>query len=362
MQILLQLIGTGLVLLALADIFLTVLHPRAESSVMSIPVARAVWGCFRSLASGLGKQRDSFLSYGGPIIIITIISVWVLLLLVGFALLIWPGLGTAIYAEQGKTPTDFITAVYYAGFALTTLGTGDLTPQTTNYRLLIILKSILGFSVFTLTLSYVLSVYSNLTSRNTFALSLHHRAANTADPVELLARLAANNSINTLDQDISEIAQNLISLLESNNSYPVLLFFRYRRTYYALPRIAYLAMDTATFIKSALDQQQYRSIINSSGTAELWCGGLHLLKELCHTLLPKVRTQPQEIYESIWREHYYQALERLKAEGITTIADPEAGADSYIAMRHEWSPYLAKLIKYMGYKPEQILQSKPGCF
>lgn len=358
MQVLLQITGTLLVLIALVDIYLTVLHPRGESSLLSVPTARGVWRCFRAVAQRLPIRRDRFLSHGGPTIIITIIGLWVLLLLLGFTLMVWSGLGTGIQSESEKISTDFITAFYYVGFSLSTLGTGDLTPQTPPYRLLSVLKSILGFSVFTLALSYVLSIYSNLAGRNTFALSLHHRTGNTADSAELLARLAADNNINTLSRDISEIAQNLIGLLESKNSYPVLLYFRYRQTYYALPRIAYLTLDTATLIKSALDQEQYRSIINSSGTTELWFGGLHLLEELCQTLLPEIRIQSQVGCESMWREHYYQALERLKAEGIRVVTNPELGAESYISMRHQWAPFLAKLIKYMAYESSHIFPNE----
>lgn len=354
MPVFLQAIGTVFILLALADIFLTVLHPRAESSVLSIPVARGVWWLFRGTAPRT-EHRDRFLSYSGPTIIVTIIAMWVVLLLIGFGLIVWSALGTAIQMEQGKTPTDFITAVYYVGFALTTLGTGDLAPQTAFHRLLIILKSVLGFSVLTLTLSYVTSIYSNLTSRKTFALSLHHSTADTADSAELLARLAADNNVNTLNQDISDIAQNLMQLLESNNSYPVLLYFRYRQVYYALPRVLYLTMDLATLINSALDQEKYRSITHSAGAAELWFGSQHLLEELCHTLLPRVRVPLQEAQESQWREHYYQALERLQLEGITITADPEAGVESYLSMRRQWATYLAKLIKYMAYAPDQII-------
>lgn len=131
--------------------------------MLSIPVAKVVWRLFRWLAQGPPKRRDRILSYAGPTIMVTLIGVWVLLLLLGFALIVWPGLGTGIQSEQGITPTDFATALYYAGFSLGTLGTGDLVPQTSPYRLLIVIKSLLGFSVITLVLSYVLSVGSQLT-------------------------------------------------------------------------------------------------------------------------------------------------------------------------------------------------------
>jgi len=358
MQVFLQIIGTVLACLALIDIFVTVLHPRVDNSLLSLRVARGVWWLFRAMAQKMRKGRGSFLSYAGPITIVAIISVWVLLLLLGFALIVWPELGSAIQAGQGETPTDFFTAVYYAGFSLATLGTGDLVPQTATYRMLIVLKSILGFSVFTLILSYVTSVYSKLTSRNTFALSLHHRTADTADSAELLARLAADNNIVTLHQDISQIAHDLIHLLESNNSYPVLFYFRYRQTYYTLPRILYLTIDMATLLKTAFDPEKYQAIINSSGAAELWFGGNHMLEEFCRNLIPKVPTKEQESREARWRSHYFQALKRLEAEGIKTISDPETGADSYVAMRYQWASKLEKLIYYMGYESGNIFDAE----
>jgi len=358
MQVFLQFLGAVLACIALTDIFVTVLYPRADNSLLSLRTARGVWWLFRVMAQKMRKGRGSFLSYAGPIIIVAIIGVWVLLLLLGFALMVWPELGSAIQATQRETPTDFFTAIYYAGFSLTTLGTGDLVPQTATYRLLIILKSILGFSVFTLVLSYVTSVYSNLTDRNTFALSLHHRTADTADSAELLARLAADNNILTLHQDISQIAQDLIHLLESNNSYPVLFYFRYRQIYYTLPRILYLTMDVATLLKTAFDPEKYRSVTNSSGAVELWYGGNHMLEELCRSLVPKVYVKKQDSREAHWRSHYFQALKRFEAEGIKTVSDPEAGADSYVALRHQWAPNLDKLIHYMGYESGKIFDAE----
>jgi hypothetical protein len=185
-------------------------------------------------------------------------------------------------------------------------------------------------------------------------LSLHHRTADTADSAELLARLAAGNDTNSLQRDIADIAKDLMNLLELNNSYPLLLYFRYRQTYYALPRITYLAIDTASLIKSALDADQYSSVANSSGIAGLWCGSLHLLQELDQAIEAKVRASPPELDQRLWQEHYYQALAILNKNGIKTTDTPELGVKSYLSMRQAWAPRLAKLVKYMAYNPSQI--------
>lgn len=358
MNVLVQVMGVIVILLALVDIYLTVLHPRVDSSLLSVPIARVTWQLFRSVARAVPKRRHQLLSYGGSTIVVIVVAVWVLLLILGFALISWTGLGTAIQASQGQTPTDFITALYYSGYSLTTLGTGDLVPQTSTHRLLVVLQAALGFSTFTLTITYILSVYSALTRRNTFALSLHHRTNNTADAAELLARLAADNNLNNIQQDISNMARDLMYLLESQNTYSVLLYFRFRQPYYALPRIMYLSMDTVTLIKSALDAEKYRSVVKSAAATELWCGGLHLLKEVCDALLPRARSNMREQNEQIWREHYYDAIERLKTEGIETAPDLEAGAALYISLRYEWEPYLSKLTHYMEYDRSEVFVSE----
>lgn len=170
----------------------------------------------------------------------------------------------------------------------------------------------------------------------------------------MLARLAADNNLNHVGQDISNMARDLMNLLELQNSYPVLVYFRFQENYYALPRIAYLAMDTVTLIKTALDTEQYLCIVNSSATAELWNGGLHLLTKVSKTFIPKTTLKHRKKNEQAWRARYYHALERLKAEGIKTAKDPEAGARSYISLRYEWASYLSNITDYMQYEWSEI--------
>jgi hypothetical protein len=118
-----------------------------------------------------------------------VVVLWVCALAIGFALLIWPALGQGIQASTGPTPTDFATALYYSGFTLTTLGVGDLVPKTGFWRLITVLEATMGFSIITATITYLLSVYNALTRRNTFALSLYHRAGDHANAANILVGL-----------------------------------------------------------------------------------------------------------------------------------------------------------------------------
>jgi hypothetical protein len=354
MKLLVQLVGVGLIVLSLLDIYLTVLFPRLGSSVLSLQLGKGMWRFFRLMAKILPVKNEKVLSHSGPILMIATVAVWLGLLLFGFALIVWTELGWSIQSNKGQTETDFISALYYSGFSLTTLGTGDLTPETDFQRLLMILEASLGFSVFTLTITYLLSVYSAITRRHTFALSLHHRSAGTADAAEMLARLGASGELSGIQQDISNIARDLINLLESQHSYPALLYFRFRQCYYALPRVILLAMDTVTLIKSALNTKKYRSVTHSTAVEELWGGGLQLLVELSGLFLSKKSSKKNDALEQMWRRRYYHAIERMKDEGIEIADDLEAGVSLYISLRHQWNPYIVALAHYMAYDWNEI--------
>ena len=348
MNLLLQLIGVGIIILVILDIYLTVLFHRLGSSIISMPLNQGIWRLFCLLARVIPSKSDRLLAHSGSIMIVALLVVWATFFICGFTFIIMPGLGTGIQASEGQTPNDFITALYYSGFSFTTLGTGDLVPKIAIYRLLTILEAALGFSSFTITITYLLSVYNALIARNTFALSLYHRTDGTGDAAELLARLGASGELSGIQQDLASIARDLIQLLELQHSYPVLLYFRFREIYYTLPRVILLTIDTATLIKSALNAEKYSSLVRSTAVAELWGGGMQILSELSESMLPKHRIKYDRQMELAWRQRYYDALERLSAEGIETATNPEAGADLYVSLRRKWQPLLTTLSNYLA--------------
>lgn len=357
-----QTVGAVLIFICLIDLYLTVLYPRSGKSLLSMQISKLLWKLFCLTSRILSKTKQrSLLSYCGSTVLVVVAAFWITLLLIGFALIFLPALGTAIKASKGATPQNFTTALYYSGYCLTTLGMGDLVPQTSVYRLLTILEAALGFSIFTLTLTYFLSVYSSLTSRNTFALSLQHRTASKGNGLEMVVRLGADGNFIGARQEVEQIARDLLQLLESHHSYPVLHYFRFQKPYYSLARIALITMDTATLLKSALNQQKYRFLMNSTAVTELEEGGLHMLRELSNYFLPKEPSPSQNDLEKEWREWYYYAVRRLEDEEIEITPDLEASANFYITLRRRWNPYVVAFADYMMYRWSEI-ESVPENF
>ncbi len=349
---------------ALADIFLAVLYARSGASLLSDRLHGVTWRFFRRVALALpgSRGRGLLLAYAGPSLLLLSITLWVLLLLVGFALIIQPALGSAIRSTSGPTPMNFATALYYAGFSLTTLGTGDIVPFTAFHRLLTIFMAAVGFSVLTLSLTFLTSVYSALVRRNSFALGLHHRTSGTADTGVLLTRLGSGGDFSGAQQELTTMAEELINLYESHHFYPVLHYFRFQENAYALARIALLTLDTATLIKSVLDERTYASLVRSSAVAALWGGGTQLLEGVSETFLPHKPGKVDELQgdtEAQWRAHYLQVADKLRAEGIT-VAEDGAGADRYVALRRQWGAYVVAFADYMAYSWSEIAAQETG--
>lgn len=340
--------GTLIVVLAVADIFFTVLFPASRHGPVRKPLSQGIWRLFR-LAGRMtgGRTRRNLLSYSGPTVIAVTMIVWFLLLVSGFAMVYKPVLGTAITAAQGPTDTGWATAFYYSGFTLTTLGIGDVVATSDGYRLIGVLEAALGFAYFSMAITYFLSVYSNLTGRNAFALGLHHLTGKTGDAAQLLARLADGGDLASARQHLSSKAAFLRQTYQEHLFYPVLRHFHYREPCYALPRILLIALETSALLRSALDRDGNATIIDSSALDEMHEGALALLG----ALVPNAEQRspdPEEV--DAWRSRYDEAREVMRAAGIDVRHDADAGRRDYVAQRVRWDAKLHALADVLLYE------------
>lgn len=356
-------LGAALVLLALADMFTTVFHSRAAPGLLSRRLSELGWMAFRQLARATARREPALLSFAGPTLVAMLLLTWSLLVLFGFALVFWPALGTALRASHGPTPTGFWTAVYYSGFNFTTLGLGDIAPNQPWCRLLTVIEALVGFSVLTSAVSFILSIYGALVRRNTLARLLHYQSGATGAAVELLIGLGPQGRFEGANQQISSIAQQLFGLVELHHTYPSLHYFRFRPPQFAMARILLLSMDIPSLGFAALDERRHAALVHSSGMRGLWCGGMEALRELSAEFLPRRdlvrRYDPTEKDFEQWRRHYRRAMERLRDSGIAEVDDADAGFRRYAELRRQWHPYVRAFADWMAYPWEQIAPSEP---
>jgi len=247
--------ATGAVVLAvtLADVFLTVLYPSSGRGPLRRPLTWLVWHAFTVPARRMAPDSQRrLLGYCGPTLVGVSIAAWPLMLVLGWALVFYPALGSGVVASSGPTSRDWSTAVYFSGFSLTTLGTGDVVPTTGLYRILTVVEAGTGFAVVTMVVSYFLTLYGAITQRKTFAAELHHRTHGTGDGARLVSGVAGQDGLSAVLSQLASTGSYMERLSETHRSYPVLRYFHYREPRYSLPRILLVTLDATTLVGAAL--------------------------------------------------------------------------------------------------------------
>src|SRR3954465_12613521 len=261
----------------LTDVFLTVLYARAGTGIISDRLARLVWLALRALASE--RSRGHLLSFCGPAIVVALLLTWSILLALGAALIVHPQLGTSITNSNQDTPTDLVTAIYVAGSSLSIVGGSNFAPQSPGAKLLFLLNSVIGTSVISLTITYLMQIYGALRTRNSLCLKIHALSGETGDAAELLAHLFAKNQLSAGYNNLSELAAEVTDTKEAHHFYPILFYFRFPEPYYSVSRSWLVALDAVSLIRSALPTEA-DWLKQSGAVTQLWTAALLLLSTL----------------------------------------------------------------------------------
>ncbi|GEO17233.1 ion channel [Microvirga aerophila] len=351
-------LGILLILIILLDIFLIVLYARIGTSIIGSRVGRLVWAIFVAASKVFGSRQGAVLSFCGPIILVLLVGVWALGLTLGAALIMHPELGTSIRASNGETPTDFVTAMYAGGTSMAIVGASDFTPHTSPMRLLFLFNSLIGMSVMSLTLTYLMQVYTALQRRNVLAMNIHFLSGCTGDAAELLARLGPQGQFSGGYTNLSELGVEMTLAKEAHHFYPVLFYFRFSDPYHSVSRSTLVALDTVSLIKSALDDQKHGWLKEAGAVVQLWEASMMLVTTLENTFLPHGapdrEAQPDQRTQDRWRARYRAALLRLQQAGIEITADGQAGAEAYISCRMQWDHHITNLAPSMAYSMKEI--------
>jgi len=348
------LIGVLVIWAALLDLFLTVLYARAGAGYISDHVARATWVFFTWVSRLFGRNRARILSLGGPAILVMLVATWALMLTLGAALIMHPYLGTAIKANSGPTETNFLVALYAGGSSMSLVGSSDYSPKTTGFRIVYLINSMMGMSVMSLALTYVMQIYNALQRRNAIGLNLDLMSGGTGDAALLLKGLGPRGKFESGTSNLAQLAESMGNLREAHEFYPVLFYFRFASPRYAVSRMALLAFDLVSLIRSAIGGDDNQWLKESASVTQLWNASMILVKTLESTFLPQDGSHEQDDREdrSRWFERYDAAVETLRAAGIEVRAGD--GADAYVAQRSEWQGHVRELASYMQFTMPEV--------
>lgn len=208
--------GTLLVLVVIREVFHSLFHPSGQGG-LTMSAFRIVW----RVTGRLGPRARSV---AGPLAMVLVIASWVGAMLVGWALIYLPWLPEGFILASSLTPAEqdgFLDALYYAWVTQATLGYGDIAPQTDVFRVLAPLQATIGFGLFTLVVTWVLSVYPALQRQRATA-SLAHgiRGAHEAEGIS-----AADVQPTTQARRLERLADMLHGVRVDITQYPATFYF-----------------------------------------------------------------------------------------------------------------------------------------
>ncbi len=214
-------------MVVLWDAFETIILPRRVTRNFRITRVfyRYTWRIWGAPARrwSLGRFRQSYLSYYGPLSLLLLFAVWVGALILSFGLLHWAA-GSAINLQGGHP--SFLTDLYLSGTTFFTLGIGDVTPRSGIARLLTVAESGTGFGLLAIVISYLPVLYGSFSAREVNISLLDARAGSPPTAAELLRRHAAPERTQALIGYLQEWERWSAELMESHLSYPILCLFR----------------------------------------------------------------------------------------------------------------------------------------
>ena len=348
-----EIIGVVLAFLILIDIFLLILYARANRTIYTTALSHGMWKGLVWVSKFFGRGQELFLSFSGPAILMTVLLSWSLLMALAAALIIHPNLGMGVQATQGETPRDFITALYVGGTSLAFTGVSDFSPKDSFFRLFFLLTSIIGVSLVSLNVTFLMELYSDLKERNALGLKVHILSSETGDAAEVIAHLGPQGSFDGGYNNIVDWAAETATVKESHHFYPMLFFFRFREPFYSVSRTTLTSLDTVSLIKSALDNEEFGWLKESAAVNDLWIASMKELQTLAKDFLPheNLKAPPDKKTQERWRKRYQQGVKRMEAAGIKTVKD---GEEDYISLRKQWDRHITLLAPKFAYDMNEI--------
>lgn len=203
-------LGAGLILLMLVDVFHTLLYPHGSG-----PVCRTIMhGCWR--LSRLSRRGAS--SIAAPVAMAAVIGAWAAMAILGWALLYLPHLPEGfIYGDRVPRQADFLEAVYISMVTLSTVGFGEVVAGHPLLRLVSASQALTGFGLLTATVSWILQMYPALNRRRALAhqLNLFREAAGPGDPFSM----GPGHAAGLLESLAGSVASVSIDLLAFHETY-----------------------------------------------------------------------------------------------------------------------------------------------
>lgn len=210
--------GACLVLLVLRDVFDRLWHPSVRGGLSQWLLA-GVWRLTTPVRRRAGRRARA-VELTGSAAMVSVVGSWIVLVVVGWALVYLPWMPEGFVFGGGAPPTPgrgLPDALYLSLVTLSTLGFGDVVPDAGWLRVVVPLEALVGFALLTAGVTWVLQIYPVLSRRRVLGarLSLLRGTGAGDGPADRDAR------IRLLEDLAVELVRVRIDLVQHAESYYV---------------------------------------------------------------------------------------------------------------------------------------------
>lgn len=307
----------------------------------------ATWRLWRWLGSWIpaGARRESVYSMYGPLSLLSLFSIWMAGLVVGFAFLHW-SLATRLAGESD--PVRWLTYVYLSGTTLFTLGYGDVTPTDAAGRLLAVVESGMGLAFLAVVIGYLPVLYQATSRREVSISLLDARAGSPPSAAQFLLRIARAGKVANLDLSLAEWERWAAELLESHLSFPVLSFYRSQHGNQSWLAALTAVLDSCAILIAAVENGDPYQAQLTFAMARHAAVDLALVLRAPPQKLPADRLTAEQL-DSLWNQ--------LRSAGLM-MRDGEQMAARLAEIRSAYEPFVLGLSEFLRFELPPVVPSR----
>lgn len=252
MEVVARILGVALITFALVDATTTVLGVGAGRGPVTRYVSRSLWWLFRQVHPRVGGQR--FLSFGGPVILFSVVATWMILTVAGWALIFGPE-GALVTAGEAE-PVPGLGRLYFASATILGRGSPLYQPVGNLYQTLEQVAGGMGLALFSLGIAYIIPVVNAVVHKRKVAAYI---SALGHSPRQLLDRAWTDEGgFGVLRLHLIALGPMVNELAERHLAYPVLFYFHSVERHTALaPSIAVLD-ETLTLLDCCTPEVRFQ--------------------------------------------------------------------------------------------------------
>lgn len=186
---------------------------------MTNQFSKLIWKISVRLARNNGRSK--ILGKTGYVILTGIIIFWVGLLWGSFSLLLFSDTESLVTSTD-KVAVNGIEKLYFAGYTLSTLGSGEYIPATDFWRIVTNIFSFTGLVLLTMSVTYFVPLLQAVIEQQKLAVQISGYGEN---PQEMIINTYDGKHYQGLTSNASQLTLALIKHTQNHKAYPVIHYF-----------------------------------------------------------------------------------------------------------------------------------------